>query len=416
VTRVDVEQLRQKVSTETRVEVVRSRDGLPQRINVESAIGASRNRWRGTFSSDAQTIEIVVSAATAAEGFAVPRNVVLPDRLSEALKPLWQHARQEVDFPYLEPSSAQVVRLRAELIPSPDTEPHITWIRTTATFAGSVHNEVIWIGADGQVLHRERRFYGATLVWDRCLRDCNAPVNVPFDVISKLVVQSPYRIPQNAFAGPIRYVISRVDGTPPQIPATGEQAVVPDGSTAVLTVCATCGVAQQLTETERQRYLQPNAWVQSDLPQIRSFAERHGQGRTQKEVMDHLVSAVQTHMSGAVDYLGYGSAADALRTRSGDCTEFAVLLAALARARNIPSRIVYGLVYADRFSGKKEVFSPHAWVQVWTGERWQSYDAGIGQFDATHLALSVGNGDPRDVQTGFTAPADLRIDKLGRVH
>jgi len=45
----------------------------------------------------------------------------------------------------------------------------------------------------------------------------------------------------------------------------------------------------------------------------------------------------------------------------------------------------------------------------------QSYDAGIGQFDATHLALSIGNGDPRDVQSSFTTPADLKIDKLGRV-
>jgi hypothetical protein len=73
-------------------------------------------------------------------------------------------------------------------------------------------------------------------------------------------------------------------------------------------------------------------------------------------------------------------------------------------------------VYADRFSGKKDVFSPHEWVQVWTGERWKSYDAGIGEFDATHLALSLGDGDPRGVQTGFATPADLRIEKLGRVH
>ena len=131
--------------------------------------------------------------------------------------------------------------------------------------------------------------------------------------------------------------------------------------------------------------------------------------------MDNLVSAVERHMTGPVNYLGMGSASVALRTRSGDCTEFAVLLAALARAKGIPTRVAYGLVYADRFSGKKDVFSPHAWVQVWTGTRWQSYDAGIGQFDATHIALSVGDGDPRDVQATFTTPADLKIDKLGRV-
>jgi len=189
-----------------------------------------------------------------------------------------------------------------------------------------------------------------------------------------------------------------------------------DGSTAILTVCATCGVPEQLTESERRRYLQSNAWVQSELPEIRDFANRHGRRGTQREIMDNLVIAVRNHMTGPVDYLGYASAAEALRTRSGDCTEYAVLLAALARARDIPSRVAYGLVYADRFSGKKDVFSPHAWVQVWTGTRWQSYDAGIGEFDATHLALGLGDGDPRDVQAAFVAPADLRIEKLGRVH
>jgi hypothetical protein len=406
VTRVDIQQLRERVSTETRVEVIRSAAGLPQRINVESAIGGSRNRWQGTFGADALTVE----AGTT--GFAVPGDLVLPDRLSEALKPLWQHTRQTVDFPYLEPTAGQPVRMRADLLPSPDA---VARIRTSATFGGAVHNEVLWMSVDGQVLHRERKFYGATLVWEPCQSDCNARVNVPFDVISKLVVQSPFRIPKDAFDGPIRYVLSRVDGSTPHIPSTGEQAVVVEGVTAVLTVCAKCGVPEALTETDRQRYLQPNAWVQSDLPQIRSFANRYGKGRSQKEIMDKLVTAVQAHMTGAVDYLGYGNAADALRTRSGDCTEFAVLLAALARARDIPARVAYGLVYADRFSGKKEVFSPHAWVQVWTGDRWQSYDAGVGQFDATHLALSLGNGDPRDVQTGFSGPTELRIEKLGRV-
>jgi transglutaminase-like putative cysteine protease len=265
-------------------------------------------------------------------------------------------------------------------------------------------------------VHREQKLFGATLIWDRCLRDCDAKVEKPFDMMSKLVVPSPYRIPQGALAGPIRYVISRVDGAPPRLPVTGEQAVVTTGSTAIVTVCATCGIPEQLTQSQRQHYLQSNPWVQSEHPEIKHFADLYGAGRSQSKIMANLVTAVRNHMTGPVDYLGYGSAVNALRTRSGDCTEFAVLLAALARAKDIPTRVVYGLVYADRFSGKKDVFSPHAWAQVWTGTRWQSYDAGIGQFDATHLALSIGDGDPRDVETTFAAPAELRIEKLGHVH
>ena len=416
VTRIEVEQLRKRMTFEMRTAVIRSATGMPQRIDVESIIGSERNGWHGTLSTDAGTLNVVVSAVAGARTFPAPVDLALPDRLSDALKPMWQEGRREIDIPYLEPTAAKPIGLRAELLPSPNAEPRVTQIRTSEALGHGNHQEIIWIGADGQILHRERKFFGATLVWDLCLHDCESQVNKPFDLMSKLVVQSPYRIPKGALAGPIRYVISRVDGVAPRLPATGEQAMVTEGSTAILTVCADCGVPEQLPESDRWRYLQSNAWVQNDLPEIRDFANRHGRGRSQAEIMNNLVAAVRDHMTGPVDYLGYGSATDVLRTRSGDCTEFAVLLAALARARGIPTRVAYGLVYADRFSGKKDVFSPHAWVQVWTGTRWQSYDAGLGEFDATHLALSLGDGDPRDAQTIFAAPADLRIDKLGRVH
>ena len=39
------------------------------------------------------------------------------------------------------------------------------------------------------------------------------------------------------------------------------------------------------------------------------------------------------------------TAAEVARSREGDCTEHAVLLAALARARGIPARVAMGLVY-----------------------------------------------------------------------
>jgi len=92
-----------------------------------------------------------------------------------------------------------------------------------------------------------------------------------------------------------------------------------------------------------------------------------------------------------------------------------VLLAASARSRGIPARVVSGLVYTDRFSGKKEVFSPHTWVQAWTGKRWTSYDAGLGEFDATHIALAVGTGDPRETAPRSDALNPWRIERIGLV-
>lgn len=59
---------------------------------------------------------------------------------------------------------------------------------------------------------------------------------------------------------------------------------------------------------------------------------------------------------------GFGSASDTVKNRSGDCSECAVLLAALLRGRKIPSRVAYGLVYSE--SGGRASFVPHMWTEA----------------------------------------------------
>lgn len=83
----------------------------------------------------------------------------------------------------------------------------------------------------------------------------------------------------------------------------------------------------------------------------------------------------------------FASAADVARHRQGDCTEHAVLLAAVARARGLPARVVIGLVYSDR---PLKGFLYHMWNEIWVGDHWMPYDATLGQgyVDAVHLKLA----------------------------
>jgi transglutaminase-like putative cysteine protease len=100
------------------------------------------------------------------------------------------------------------------------------------------------------------------------------------------------------------------------------------------------------------------------------------------------------------------------RTLRGDCTEFAMLMAAMCRAQGIPSRTAVGLIYADVRTGP--VFAFHMWTEVWmpgvslpaaekavrgsapaplsqTGQSgcWIALDAtlGKGKVGATHLKI-----------------------------
>ena len=84
--------------------------------------------------------------------------------------------------------------------------------------------------------------------------------------------------------------------------------------------------------------------------------------------------------------LKLSTAAEVAEFREGDCTEHAVLLAALARARGIPARVAIGLVY----QAPTQSFAYHMWNELWIGDRWLPLDATLGRggIGAGHLKLT----------------------------
>ena len=62
---------------------------------------------------------------------------------------------------------------------------------------------------------------------------------------------------------------------------------------------------------------------------------------------------------------------------SGDCTEYAMLSAAMCRAVGVPSRTTLGLVYAPG-PGGKPFLAYHMWFEVYAGEQWVPLDATLG--------------------------------------
>jgi Transglutaminase-like superfamily len=85
----------------------------------------------------------------------------------------------------------------------------------------------------------------------------------------------------------------------------------------------------------------------------------------------------------------FATAAEVARSLEGDCTEHAVLLAALCRARKIPTRVSFGLVYYPPEKG----FAYHMWNEVWIKDRWVPLDPtlGLGGIGADHIKLGDSN-------------------------
>ncbi|MCA9050468.1 MAG: transglutaminase domain-containing protein [Planctomycetaceae bacterium] len=78
----------------------------------------------------------------------------------------------------------------------------------------------------------------------------------------------------------------------------------------------------------------------------------------------------------------------------GDCTEHAVLLAAMLRTENIPARIVTGLIHTPQHLG----FVGHSWVEAWMNGRWLPFDSAV---------LSDNSGSTRIKLTDSELPDDL---------
>jgi hypothetical protein len=72
----------------------------------------------------------------------------------------------------------------------------------------------------------------------------------------------------------------------------------------------------------------------------------------------------------------------------GDCTEHAVLLAALARAFGRPARVAVGLLLAQ-VEDRPAAFG-HAWTEVREGGAWRTADATLAGDDAVRAYLRVG--------------------------
>jgi len=88
--------------------------------------------------------------------------------------------------------------------------------------------------------------------------------------------------------------------------------------------------------------------------------------------------------------VAFASAGQVARSKQGDCSEHAVLLAALGRIVNIPTRAVIGLAYSPKID-PYGAFVYHMWTQFLINGRWMDFDPALGQVepDNTHIALAI---------------------------
>ncbi len=278
----------------------------------------------------------------------------------------------------------------------------------------SAHSQS-WVDADGIVRKMNLPLMGYDLTMLACSESCaNAP-NQGTDILMHAMAQAPAQISaQELRDGVILTVEARSGRDPLQFAQTGEQRVRTTAHGVELRIApigTTPASTHEAPPTPADS--QPTDWLQSGAPEIRKLArEGAGKAKAPAAQMFNLQEFVRRYIRTKDLNVGYASALEVAKNPEGDCTEHAVLLAALGRALGIPTRVVDGLAYADHYAGMDHVFVPHAWTQAWVGDHWQSFDSALPGFDAGHIALSAGDGDPWRFFAGMDTLGRLRIDKV----
>lgn len=256
---------------------------------------------------------------------------------------------------------------------------------------------VAWVDEDLTAKKMRFSIMGMALETIACPQLCAQSEIEPAEFFTQAFARAPRDLTVAQRAGELVFEIRPRNGAL-HFPESDEQRVevLADGAFRVRVRPIHESTPQRPQSTaDADAFLTQTRWLQSKHPTIERLARRaRGSASEPAEIMQELEGFVRRHVSNKNLSVGYATALETARNRSGDCTEHALLLAALGRASGIPTRVATGLAYVANWLGASNVFVPHAWTQALIDGRWISFDAALSGFDAGHIALSYGDGDP----------------------
>ena len=282
-------------------------------------------------------------------------------------------------------------------------------IDSTMDFAGQTLKAVLWADRSGEVLKTRINAMGLDL---EVVRATEAEAlagsgDYSFDLGKDVLVAVDRSLANPHDTRRVVYRLTLKDADPcGAFPCGDSQSIEPvDENTARMTVWAIRpGTdwgnrdAEDDPPTDDDR--EPNALVQSDDPLVVKMSqEAKGDEKDPWQAAIAMESYVSGHMTRSGFSTAFASAAEVAKSREGDCTEHAVLLAAMARAAGIPARVAMGLVYYQ----EARAYAYHMWTEVHVDGRWIPLDATLGKggIGAAHLKVAQTNLKGASPYVGF---------------
>lgn len=305
---------------------------------------------------------------------------VLQAVLAGQLRPKWQREYQMFDADL---GKLDTIQVRAD---EAVQEPRPGWLLTSQSKLLGAESRT-WLGTDGTLLRLEIP----------AMMNLTQVLSTEEEALAEttpLLLDTQIRVNKNmpGSAGLRRVVLKATvttGGLTGLIPATSRQKIErQDGALIVETKAETAPtsvVKLPVKAAAMQPYLVPTEMAQCTDPALMKQAREIIGGETDAwQAARKLLRWVYDSLNKMDSEPRPLSALEVFHARSGDCTEHAILLAALAQAVGIPARLAAGLVY------DQQAYHYHAWTELWVG-RWVEMDPTWGQevVDAGHLQMAA---------------------------
>ncbi len=439
---IEVEDGNLRTETEMRLEIKRgltvisvalstsfleTAQGEPVRMeSVMDMGGVTRTKFE--FLDDGRIRVRTATATGSHERFepAPQKEWLTPGQAGERVGAYLEEGDEEFSIATMDPSAgASVITTRYRVIESTKVEalgktvPAMKWEVTQDYMPGVTSVE--FVDEDGELLRSEQAVGGmklTILASDKELATSNLE---PAEIMASTLVRPNRSIKNPRQTQRAVYIIDAGDGL--EIPTAGAQHAqrLGDNRWRVTIDLEKVATADKETAAE-SAYRTPSSMIDSEDAQIIKLTDRalRSAGESPAERAEAIRRFVHRHINSKNLGVGFASASQVCRTGEGDCTEHAVLTAAMLRAAGIPSRTVSGLIYVDQFLGENNIFGYHMWTQALLEEdgttRWVDLDATLGDetpYDAAHIALdisSLADGEIVNSMAGL-APAlgNLRV-------
>ncbi len=388
-------------------------DGKPLGFTSIQELSGMRMSIRGEI-KNGKTINITTESAGSSQTQTMlwPEGALLEEGASQYMMKKGLKAGTEYDMNIFSPTTLDVMPVHVQVGPKLkiDLLGRITWLHEVITeiknLGGGITN-YSYVNEDGDVQKFKMNVMGIQMEMLACDKSYALAEDVrPAEFFNQFIIRSPKPLNNLDKIKSITYTIKSRSAAPLNFPETDSQHILhPDPCTYMVTVTPPvipagitfpCNAQAQ----DIRAAMKPAPYLQTDNPKLKQMARQAiGDAVHAGPAVRNIERFVSRHIREKNLSVGYASALEVMQSQEGDCSEHAVLTAALCRAVGIPAQVVFGVVYVPwQEYGKDGIFGPHAWARAYVGDTWIGLDAtGAPRgYSCGHIILGFGNGNMTD--------------------